>query len=94
LGLSSEQPMHFCEGKAELFPLGGKAFGRKRLCRKSRKHTEIFLEGVNKIIKILTGALSHFVWRLRTYVCRSEVNMANAMWAQFGFTGNRIVWST
>jgi hypothetical protein len=26
LGLSSEQPMHFCEGMAELFPLGEDVF--------------------------------------------------------------------
>jgi hypothetical protein len=26
LGLSSEQPMHFCEDKAELFPLGENVF--------------------------------------------------------------------
>jgi hypothetical protein len=26
LGLASEQPMHFCEGKAELFPLGANVF--------------------------------------------------------------------
>jgi hypothetical protein len=26
VGLSSEQPMHFCEGKAELFPLGENVF--------------------------------------------------------------------
>jgi hypothetical protein len=26
LGLMSEQPMHFCEGKAELFPLGENVF--------------------------------------------------------------------
>jgi hypothetical protein len=26
LGLSSKQPMHFCEGKAELFPLGENVF--------------------------------------------------------------------
>jgi hypothetical protein len=26
LGLSSEQPMHFCEGKAKLFPLGENVF--------------------------------------------------------------------
>jgi hypothetical protein len=26
LGLTSEQPMHFCEGKAELFPLGENVF--------------------------------------------------------------------
>jgi hypothetical protein len=24
LGLTSEQPMHFCEGKAELFPLAAR----------------------------------------------------------------------
>jgi hypothetical protein len=26
LGLSSEQPVHFCEGKAELLPLGENVF--------------------------------------------------------------------
>jgi hypothetical protein len=26
VGLSSEHPMHFCEGKAELFPLGDNVF--------------------------------------------------------------------
>jgi hypothetical protein len=42
LGLSSEQPMHFCEGKAKLFLLSEKyVYARLVVCRGKRHNQEV-----------------------------------------------------